>query len=261
MFNLYQPVQPAIGDARTGLCYREFEPHPLLSEFILCYWTLSSSGKNGDFRYKGIPDGCVDIFFNSNDFLSPLLVGIVKEPRYGRRQGIINFFGVRFLPGQIQKFFDMPLNGIYDRAVSFREICRNDFIQIEEKIYSADSIAWKINILNQYFITKAGCIKKTIPNDFTYCLNRIYLTGGNISVEVLAKEILITPRHLRRIFNNETGISPKQFIKVVRFQNTLKQLSLSNYSGLHSALANGFYDQSHFYKDFKTLYGSIPSTI
>jgi AraC-like DNA-binding protein len=55
------------------------------------------------------------------------------------------------------------------------------------------------------------------------------------------------------------GKSPKQFIRIVRFQEVLRRLSLGDNSYLTEyAYNNGYFDQSHFIKDFKSLSGYTP---
>ncbi|MEL6924825.1 MAG: helix-turn-helix domain-containing protein, partial [Bacteroidota bacterium] len=69
----------------------------------------------------------------------------------------------------------------------------------------------------------------------------------------------ISPRQLRRLFKFYIGDTPKTFCKVVRFQHILKAKH-SRQSLRHNKLFYdlGYYDQAHFIKDFKHLYGLTP---
>ncbi len=55
------------------------------------------------------------------------------------------------------------------------------------------------------------------------------------------------------------GKTPKQFIKIVRFQNILNTFSVANSVSLTEiAYASGYFDQAHFIKDFKSFSGYTP---
>src|SRR5690606_7632877 len=70
----------------------------------------------------------------------------------------------------------------------------------------------------------------------------------------------ISQRQLRRIFDFYIGDTAKTFSQVVRFQNILRakpsKQSLRQNKLFFDA---GYYDQSHFIKEFKNFYGVTPS--
>ena len=65
------------------------------------------------------------------------------------------------------------------------------------------------------------------------------------------------------MFREHTGVSPKTFIRLVRFQNILSQLRSGSVSRNHADLACewGYADQSHFIRDFKSLMQLSPGEI
>jgi AraC-like DNA-binding protein len=90
---------------------------------------------------------------------------------------------------------------------------------------------------------------------------------GLISVTDLARAANVSARQLERLFRERVGISPKQFVRIVRFQEVLRATrsgpdTLRRHTGLGGwaaiALEHGFYDQAHFINDFKTFVGRTP---
>ncbi|MCY1235292.1 Helix-turn-helix domain protein [compost metagenome] len=70
----------------------------------------------------------------------------------------------------------------------------------------------------------------------------------------------ISPRQLHRLFDFYVGTSAKTFSQVVRFQNILKAKPSSQSLRENKLFYDvGYYDQSHFIKDFKNFYGVTPS--
>ncbi|HKK44892.1 MAG TPA: AraC family transcriptional regulator [Balneolaceae bacterium] len=64
-------------------------------------------------------------------------------------------------------------------------------------------------------------------------------------------------RHMKRM----VGMSPKQFQRIVRFNAALKYIKQNGKQCNWSRIANtfGYFDQSHFIKEFKFFYGKTPS--
>ena len=89
---------------------------------------------------------------------------------------------------------------------------------------------------------------------------RIYATGGNISIQMLSRETGYSEAYIRRIFKQIHGISPKEFERFIRFQAFLQEISDSpkERGSEEIALNCGYYDQSHMMKDFKKFSGMTP---
>jgi AraC-like DNA-binding protein len=60
-------------------------------------------------------------------------------------------------------------------------------------------------------------------------------------------------------FSSYLGKTPKQFIRIVRFQSVIQNLSCAGPKDLtRFTYDNGYFDQAHFIKDFKNLSGYTP---
>ena len=88
-------------------------------------------------------------------------------------------------------------------------------------------------------------------------LHAILCSNGAFNIQQL--DTGISARHLRRLFDFYIGVAPKEFHKIMRFQKLLRR------SPTRAMLRDekfyydlGYYDQSHFVKDFKSLYGVVP---
>jgi AraC-like DNA-binding protein len=84
---------------------------------------------------------------------------------------------------------------------------------------------------------------------------------GMISVSDLARAAGVSDRQLERLFRERVGLSPKQFVRIVRFQEVLRATrsgSGPDVGWAAIALEHGFYDQAHFINDFKSFVGRTP---
>ena len=94
-------------------------------------------------------------------------------------------------------------------------------------------------------------------------MSLIQLSGGRVSIKYLSEQTGISLRMLDRRFKSVVGLPPKVLCRIVRFQRALKTLELRKGARLdlvQIALECGFYDQSHFIKEFKGFSGKEPTS-
>jgi len=89
-----------------------------------------------------------------------------------------------------------------------------------------------------------------LENHITNICNLILEAKGNITVEQILIQTNIHPKKLQRDFKTILGVSPKEFIGVIKFQNAISTF----YSSINSAKiikTDPYYDYSHHSKSFK----------
>ncbi|QKF81323.1 AraC family transcriptional regulator [Halarcobacter ebronensis] len=82
----------------------------------------------------------------------------------------------------------------------------------------------------------------------------------NISLDDLALNSNLSKYHFLRVFKNSIGITPHQFILSQRVQKA-RELIVKGEQLNQVASTVGFSDQSHFIKNFKRIYGYVPSEL
>lgn len=133
------------------------------------------------------------------------------------------------------------------------------FINFTEEIINIHGVYNKIRFANHYFTLK---IKQSIPweDKFQNMLYQIYNSREFIRVKDIAQREIISEKQVTRIFNNRVGVSARTFMKIIRFQKALKMMSTKQAANLVDiALEAGYYDQSHFIRDFYQFTGTNPS--
>jgi AraC-like DNA-binding protein len=85
---------------------------------------------------------------------------------------------------------------------------------------------------------------------------------SNASVNAVAHDLGVSERHLRRVFRETVGVSPKTFAKLVRFHRALRAARQDSFAGWASiAGAAGYYDQAHLIAEFRALAGVTPRAL
>ena len=83
---------------------------------------------------------------------------------------------------------------------------------------------------------------------------------GALSIRTLSEQLGISQNYLNTQFKRLIGISPKEFARLSRFFSVLRSIDpMQPVDWTLIAHQAGFYDQSHFYKDFVTLTGYSPT--
>lgn len=263
--NTYNPIQKESVIIDSG--YKEYLPSKELRPYIACYWESNRESNyspiNGETK-RVVPDGCVDIIFDAkglNASFKGEVVGTMDRVLILSEYGYVRNFGVRFLPGCAHMFIKIPLIEIKNSSASLTSIWSKEAEIIEELMSDSKSTLDRINIMED-------CLKKILYDntlvDYSLLniLTRIYKSKGNVRLKNIASRELISQRQIHRSFINWIGLNPKSFIKVIRLQ-TIYNDALRNIDTniFHIALNNGYYDQSHFIRDFKKFYGDTPSKI
>lgn len=81
------------------------------------------------------------------------------------------------------------------------------------------------------------------------------------NVNLVALELGVSERHLRRVFQETIGVSPKAYAKVTRFHWAL-QAARDEVRPHWASIAvdAGYYDQAHLIADFRSIAGATPRT-
>jgi len=83
----------------------------------------------------------------------------------------------------------------------------------------------------------------------------------NLSLGRIAAIVGIHPAHLARRFRMEFGLTIGQYIRKLRVQQAIRELTFTDKSVMQIALDAGFYDQSHFTHNFKKQTGETPAAL
>jgi AraC-like DNA-binding protein len=86
------------------------------------------------------------------------------------------------------------------------------------------------------------------------------LTSANVNV--VAADLGVSERHLRRVFRETVGVSPKAFARLTRFHRALYAARQDARAGWASiAAAAGYYDQAHLIAEFRAIAGVTPRAL
>ena len=172
--------------------------------------------------------------------------------------------GARLRPHGAAVLFRIPQYELTDRIVDLQSIDGRLARRLADEVIAG---AWDISFDRHAALAAA---LDTVLARMTGAADADLIAGhvaafarehrGLVRVDSLAHRAGVTERQLQRLFLRDIGLSPKQFLRTIRFQEILRAVqdgTPTRWADL--ALRFGFYDQAHFIRDFKAFTGETPS--
>jgi AraC-like DNA-binding protein len=245
-------------------------PTPKLRPFIKQFWAMENVLNSGEAcSQRIVPSGLPELILYINDKPKSdkrsieahcLLNGQHNDYFDLHFTEDLSIFSVLFEPQGVSQFFNLPFNELTNQSVPLEFINSAFSKEFQSRLSESISFNARVNIAEEIF-----CRQLTKDNrsyDFKRMGNTVELiknAKGVVEIDLLSQQACLSRKQFERLFLGYIGISPKQYLKIIRFQSSLYYNSQRNgLSMTQLAHASGYYDQSHFINDFKTLTGLTP---
>lgn len=259
-----------------NLSFEILLPSPKFSGFINYYKYIEGYSQG---TFKIVPSINQELYFHLNAgnyiFSSPGLYQI-KHPlihliglhecqqdvySYIPGNEMIKGFAVVFKPNGIQKLFRLSHSEIHRHAIDGESLFRHHTEELWHEIKTAPSIA-EMKVRLEAFLELYLTVKDFSNAPITGILDSIIKKNGLLSLGQLCAEFNISKRTLQRNFIDEIGMPPKEYLQITRLNYALKLLKTSQYKNLTElSYLSGYYDQSHYIKDIRKMFGVSPGCL
>ena len=255
--------------------YRKFLPAVHLQPFVECFfvWEYSKTlAKCLDIESP--PNGYASMVFNygtpyrvtSQKLHSGLvpknfLTGQATKRYQLQLSGKIGMVGIVFKPAGLNTLFGFPMYEFSDERINLRDVLGKNLDDWSDKIEEATSHAERIALLEQ-FLNGQLLRKNPTPDRTDYAANLIVQQRGVVNINGLMDDLFVCRRQFERQFLQKVGVSPKYYARIRRIgflcnELAQKRWQITDWQDL--IFQSGYYDQSHFIKDFTEFMGKNPS--
>lgn len=243
--------------------------HPSLSLFVKDILVFEAENDNLQTVLPFYADGYPGLMFqetagglvvNPHQKLMPelFLYGQTIKPIELVMTGSYKLIIYQLYPFVLRSFFDVNPQEINDGCYDL-DVLHNESLQ---QLVQTDVLENRIEILNNLLLKLYQTQQEKLDHTISQAIRLIAESKGQINIKELYEKTHTTQRTLERRFSKEVGILPKQFATIIQFQHSLEQLKLKEYDKLTDIVyANGFADQSHFIRVFKSYTGSTPKKL
>ena len=238
--NTYTPIQDGMDKRVKFVRYTEAKPPPDLAQFVHCFWELKTENLLAeDFQLHAVPDACVNILFNQLDTDIADITALRTTFEVLNLGKTFHYVGIQLLPGVWQgnpneiadSFVGTPYAGDLPLIKTSQDLAGLTF---PEKQFVMT------NLVKQLVTEKV-----IVANPYTA---KILSQFDEVkTVTDMARIADLSPRQLQRTLKRLTGLSPHDFLKVLRLQHSFKTDYLASY-----------FDQSHYIHSFKKITGYTP---
>jgi AraC-like DNA-binding protein len=252
-----------------AVCYRQFRPPAALAPVVERLWILE--GPANEIDPEPIPpDGRPEIIVHGGDCWAErdscgvlrrqsrtLFAGQLTRPMQVVPRGYARIAGAHLRPQGGFDLLHVPQHRYTDCVVDLRSIDPALANRLNKEVACHEDARAMAAKLAQVLVARVRPEARACAA--TKAVSIALALKGMIAVTDLARASDVSTRQLERLFHERVGLSPKQFVRIVRFQEVLRATRAGPDSGWAAvALEHGFYDQAHFINDFKTFVGRTP---
>jgi AraC-like DNA-binding protein len=223
-----------------------------------------------------IPDGLSEIVFNRGcDGFERWQLGVRERKQHmgrsyligGRSQSVnthasasLQLAGVKLDSRFLRSIIRMPLSEFRESTLSLADLGDAQLLALEESVGNARCIETVIGLFDNFFLAATRELSRS-RSAVDALIARIQQDRGATPIMAWARQIGVDSRRLERAFCASVGMTPKQYARVIRFKSQYQALiSTDAPKRSLSASLDGFYDQSHFNREFRHFIGVAPST-
>lgn len=242
------------------------QPGPSLAPFIKRYLIIECADDSLNrvfpdtslvmtFRYKGKVSYQTG---NTKNDLSPFMISGVR--RSGR---LINYASgtgniiVLFRETGAHAFIREPLHELAEHSVPLDNCAGyRDISIMREQLAGVETNTERIKLVEQFLLSRQYQARHDAL--ITTAIQKIRHATGNIKIKSLTDTLCVSQDAFEKRFRKIVGIAPKQFANIIRMKSVVNN-GLKTKIFAEAAYNAGFFDQSHFNKDFKLFTGLTPT--
>ena len=165
--------------------------------------------------------------------------------------------GAQLLPGAARALFGVSAAEFCGRHVSLDEVWGQDNASLRDSLDGTPDPRAQIAALESMLLTRLKSPRARHPG-IAHALAQMHAAPTAARLPATSG---ISQRHFIAQFRDVTGLSPKRYARVLRFQQLLEAMKSGEERPLAElALAAGYSDQSHCQREFVEFSGITPQT-
>ena len=253
--------------------FKQFSPSEILSPYIRHYYVFESESDLA-FEDTVFPSGDMEMIFNLGDGVWEFaagnrfsktppaeLWGQITQPLAIKSRGRHIMLGIKFFPHSAAYFFNDEIRSFNDQVSDLADILGPSVKILHAQLLEFNDLNRRIELVEMFLWRKLrdNQNKSSRINKVAHILSSLGKNAADPDLIAIASRHGITTRYLHKLVYQNTGLSPTSFTKINRFQFSLKLVAANKLTFTSIAYECGYFDQSHFIRDFKSFTGLTPS--
>lgn len=249
-------------------------PPPDLADVVNCFWI--SRGQVTFLHEKVLPQNNVELMFNleqpfgvpnrapthrrykrawvagmQRDWLLVTPEYDVSEPSY--------LLSVRLRPLGAYRVLGLPMHALAQDVIELDDVLGDSVNRVHARLAAARDAGAQFAILCEFVRRRLTASRVALHADVRMAVDRLAGSHGAERIETLCRSLGVSRKHLRDLFNEHVGLTPKAYARMFRFRRIVDLLQSAQSVDLSQvAVSCGYYDQSHFNHEFREFAGMTP---
>lgn len=250
-------------------------PHPLLRSCIQAYVYFKPDAAESTATFDIYPVGYSMMVFSLNEhacfrdmhsgLFYPYRFHFVGQLTSHRRMKITHpeELCVAFTPTGAFRLLGLDQSELTGDSFGLRDLLQTGQGDLLRQIEDAGrNIPVIIGLLDNWFLKQWQRNDKLYTKRVEAACQHILNSSGTIPIRRLNTETGMSKSSLEAHFKNKTGLSPKMYSRIIRFNEAYRQISDCHINDWQELISRyHYFDQSHFIHEFKTFYGYTPSQV
>ena len=251
----------------------EIIPHPSLSEYVrlyrLIHFVFPANIKISAKAYTPRPEHCLQFFPVGGNVISyagnkttittknAIISG--QHTVINQRYVTNNFLSVQvvFQPGALYRWLGMPAVQLTNVLTDAEEILGKKVAEVNEQLFHAKGYKEMIHVVELFLLHEFKKIKK--DNHPVNSICNLMLKEEDRPLDWFIQQACLSHRQFDRKFYDSTGVAPKDFLKVIRFDRAFRMKNrFPEKDWLTIALHCGYHDYPHLSKAYQLFTGHTP---
>ena len=197
-------------------------------------------------------------------WLSPMQESpLVVVPSVVRPSFDTDLVAVTLRPGGAHALLGLPLGDLTNRVIELEDLLGPATVRaLQRRLAGAPSAAPRFALLVAFLRALREASRARPSARVAEALEVIDVAPGEARVLEIARDLAVSPKHLRTLFEREVGLSPKRYARLVRFTGVIGEVAAvlaPSVDWAAVALRHGYFDQAHFAREFRAFAGVTPT--
>lgn len=257
------------------MTHRTYVPRPPLSNFVDFFW-LYEGYDPPHAKERVVPTGTMDLIVSLRDdkltvydrqdhhrfrsFGGCLISGAHSEFVVIDTASQASTMGVHFKPGGASPFLGVPASELRDEHVSLDALWGAKAAEVRDRLVEAETPETGFRVLEQFLVARAARPLTRHPA-VAFALKEFESVPHTRTVKSVSEQVSLSQRQFIQVFREEVGLTPKLFCRIRRFQQVVRLIGRAQrIEWADLALGCGYFDQTHFIRDFRAFSGITPTS-
>lgn len=259
-----------------GSHYSFYHPSDFLKPWVKGYTFAEGFSVFTDKMINACPTGFPELVIHYEDSLLQTIESLNQPPvRYKSSivgtyplcqphrlmlKGELKMMSIIFTNEGFSRLFHTPLKELPWKALDVTELIGDKGKVLIDRINNAGSNEQRVQMMERFFALQLT--RKNHRDPIAPYLQYIMSKRGNVSVQKISEDFYMTRRTLIRLFQKHLQMSPKEYIKITRFNHACSLLMTLPYHQWPDIIEQcGYYDQSHVINEFKAVLKNCPTNL